>query len=161
MSDSPNWITARDAALAEKHEDELAGVHSCVGVGIGDDGRDEGHTDNLSDGVLAQFAVLAEFAPVNVRLDEKCANAAAHDAETDERDQLDEDPRFVVLDEEEHRVLVAEGVDGAENESGDEGAEERPPERLQREVVRDFLQAEQNSTNRRTEGDGHAGRGCC
>lgn len=60
----------------------------------------------------------------------------AYNAEADEGDELEEDPGLVVLHEEQHRVLVAEWVDGTQDERRDQRAEERTPQSLQREVVR-------------------------
>lgn len=59
----------------------------------------------------------------------------AYNPKAHEGNKLEEDPGLVVLHEEQHRVLVAEGVDGAQDEGRDECAEERAPQRLQREVV--------------------------
>ena len=39
-------------------------------------------------------------------------------------------------------MLVAERVNGLQDEGGDQRAEERPPERLQRKVVAHFFEAE-------------------
>ena len=36
-------------------------------------------------------------------------------------------------------MVVAEGIDGAQDESGDQGAEKWPPQRLQGEVVTHLL----------------------
>ena len=55
--------------------------------------------------------------------------------EQDERDEFDEVPGVVVLYVEHHQVVVAEGVEGTQHEGRGEGAEERPPEGLQGEVV--------------------------
>ena len=92
--------------------------------------------------VLPKLRILPEPAPRDVTADEDCADDAPDDTEEEEGEKLDEYPRVVVLDVEEDRVLVAERVDGLQDEGGDQRAEERPPERLQREVVAHFLQAE-------------------
>lgn len=149
--DSPYRITAWNSALTEQEEDQFAGVHSGVRIGKRDDGCDECDAENFSDWELTQLAVLTVLAPVNVCLNEKRADASAHDSQTDEWNQLNEDPRLVVLDEEQHRVFVAERVDGTEDESSDERTKERSPKCLQRKVIRNFLQAEEHTTYGRSE----------
>ena len=58
-----------------------------------------------------------------------------YDPQENEGHQFDEYPGLVVLHVEEHGMLVAKGVDGAEDKSGHQGRKEGAPERLQREVV--------------------------
>jgi hypothetical protein len=60
------------------------------------------------------------------------------DSKSDERDQLEENPRFVVLHVKEYRVLVTEGIDRSQYKSGDQRAEERSPQRFQREIIADL-----------------------
>ena len=91
---------------------------------------------------MSELRIFPEPAPRNVAPNEDGADDAPDDAEQQEGEQLDEYPRVVVLDVEEDRVLVAERVDGLQDEGGDQSAEEGPPERLQREVVAHFLEAE-------------------
>ena len=92
--------------------------------------------------VLPKLRILPEPAPRDVTADKDCADNAPDDTEEEEGEKLDEYPRIVVLDVEEDRVLVAERVNGLQDEGGDQRAEERSPERLKREVVAHFLEAE-------------------
>jgi len=61
--------------------------------------------------------------------------AYSENPEDSEGDQLEEDPRFVVLDVEEHRVLVAVRIDGTDDEGGDQGAEKGTPQSFHWKVV--------------------------
>lgn len=56
-----------------------------------------------------------------------CEVSHPNNTEAHKRDQLEEDPRLVVLHKEQHRVLVPERVDGAQDERRDQRAEERTP----------------------------------
>ena len=69
--------------------------------------------------VLPKLRILPEPAPRDVAADEDGPDDAPDDAEEEEGEKLDEYPRIVVLDVEEDRVLVAERVDGLQDEGGD------------------------------------------
>ena len=66
-----------------------------------------------------------------IRTDPKCP-------QENEGDEFLEGPLLIVVNVEHHEVVVAERIDGAQDERGDEGAEERPPQRLERKVVTDL-----------------------
>ena len=66
-----------------------------------------------------------------IRTDPKCP-------QENEGDEFLEGPLLIVVNVEHHEVIVAERIDGAQDERGDEGAEERPPQRLERKVVTDL-----------------------
>ena len=89
--------------------------------------------------VLAELRIFPEPTPRNVAPNEDSADDAANDTEHQEWKELDEDPRVVVLDVKEDRVLVPERVYGLQDEGSDERAEKRSPEGFQREVVANFL----------------------
>lgn len=110
---------------------------------------------------MAKFAEFAETAPPQIPLDEQCSDDTlwtsektiniwlktavphkltyAHNAKHNERHQFEENPWLVVFDKEEYGVLIAEWIDRAQNEGGDQGTEEGPPQRFKREIVRNFF----------------------
>ena len=141
-------VLVGDAALGEQEVDQLAGVHPGVLVGECKEGRDTGDHNDLNNRVLTELGGLAELAPVDICTDEETAKEATNNTEEEERDQLEEEPGFVVLDIEEDAVLVSEGVDGLKNKSSDQGAEERSPECLEGEILAHLLKTEKNTTNK-------------
>lgn len=71
---SPQVVVVGHPTLREQEVNEVGGVHTRVGVGIGDEGGDKGHNEDLQPGVLAHEGCLTETAPLDVELDEQHAN---------------------------------------------------------------------------------------
>lgn len=61
-----------------------------------------------------------------------------YNAQSDKGDQLEEDPRLVVFDVEEDGVLVPEWIYASQDEGRHQGAEKRPPQRFQGEIIADL-----------------------
>lgn len=158
--DSPYRVATWNSALTEEQENQLAGIHASVRIWESNDGGDERDTENFSDWILAELAVLAELAPEDVGFDEESSDTSTDDSKSNEGNQLDKDPGLVVFDEKEDGMFIAEWIDRSQDESSNEGAEERSPKGLEREIVRNLFQTEENTTDWSTEGNRNASRRC-
>lgn len=87
------------------------------------------------DRVLAEACRLAPPAPSDVGSDEEGAPEASENSQKDERDELKQVPRRVVLHVEQYQTAVTKRVDGAQDEGCHQGGKEGAPQRLEREVV--------------------------
>lgn len=85
--------------------------------------------------VLTEACRLAPPAPRNVGSDEEGAPQASENSQKDERDELKQVPRRVVLNVEQHQSAVTKRVDGAQDKGRHQGSEEGAPQCLEREVV--------------------------
>lgn len=97
--------------MTEQQKYQLAHIQTGVRIRIRYDGGDQRHNQNFSDWILAQFAELTKPAPIQVALNEYCADNAAHYAQSHKRYQLKEYPRFIVFHVEQHRMFVAKWID--------------------------------------------------
>lgn len=80
--------------------------------------------------MLTEACRLAPPAPSDVGSDEERSPEASEDSQQDERDELKQVPRRVVLHVEQHQAAVTKWVDGAQDEGGHQGSEEGAPECL-------------------------------
>lgn len=122
-------------AVIEQLGNELARALARVGVGVGDDGGDGGHRDDLQHRVLAQPGGLAPPAPGDVAADEERPPQAPEDAQQDEGEELGHVPGRVIFHVEEDEAAVPKRVDGSQCEGRHQGREEGPPQGLQGEIV--------------------------
>lgn len=92
---------------------------------------------NISSSIwaLTKASRLAPPAPRNVGSNEEGPPEATKHSQKDERDELKQVPRCVVLNIEQHQAAVTKRVDGAQDEGCHEGSKKWAPQRLEREVV--------------------------
>lgn len=132
-------------AVIEQLRNELARAPARVGVGVGDDGSDGGHHDDLQHRVLPQLGGFAPPAPGDVAADEERPPQAPEHPQQDEGEELGHVPGRVILHVEENETAVPKGVDGSQREGRHQGREKGPPQSLQGEVVTDLGRTSGNS----------------
>ena len=120
----PKIVVVCNSALAKEQINEPGGAHPRVRIGVGENGVDERKHHHLRDWVLADARLLSVAGPPNVAADKQSANEASNGSQQNEWDQFEKYPRLVVLDVEKDRVLVSVRIDGADDESRDQGAKE-------------------------------------
>lgn len=125
-------------AVIEQLRNELARAPARVGVGVGDDGSDGCHCDDLQHRVLPQPGGFAPPAPGDVAADEQCSPQAPEDPKQDEGEEFSHVPGRVIFHIKENKAAVPKGVDGPQREGCHQGRKEGPPQGLQGEVVTDL-----------------------
>lgn len=119
---------------------ELARAPARVGIGVGDDGGDSGHHNDLQHWVLPQLGGFTPPAPGDVAADEEGSPQAPKHPQQDEGEELGHVPGCVIFHVKENKAAVPKGVDGSQRESRHQGCEKGPPQGLQGKVVTDLGQ---------------------
>jgi hypothetical protein len=122
-------------------------------------GREGGHKEHLEDRVTREPSALAHLpAPDDVEAREERAVQATEETKKDEHRKL---PIVVLLSvrhgEQDDRAIPVR-VEGAKRDRRDGCTPEGAPHDLGWEVVRHFLEREEDTADRCAEGHGHAGR---
>lgn len=117
-------------AVIEELGYELTRAAARVGVGVGDDGSDGGHRDDLQHRVLPQLGGFAPPAPGDVAADEQGSPQAPEDPKQDEGEELGHVPGRVILHIEEDEAAVPKGIDGSQREGCHQGRKKGPPQGL-------------------------------
>lgn len=138
----------QNPTVVEELRNQLAGAHSGVLVGEGQNGRDRGHHEHLQHGVFTKLGRLASPAPGNVAANEERSPKPTKYSQKDERHKLQKMPRHVKLHVEENQAAVPERVDGAQGERSHQSSEEGAPQRLERKVVTDLKKENQSRFSR-------------
>lgn len=121
--------------VIEQLRNELARALACVGVGVGDDGCDGSHHNDLQHRVLPQLGGFAPPAPGDVAADKEGSPQAPKDPQQDEGEELGHVPGRVIFHIKENKAAVPKGIDGSQCEGRHQGRKKGPPQGLQGKVV--------------------------
>ena len=130
ITDSIQLGGLKGPTIIEELGNELACAAACVGVGVGNNGGDGSHRDDLQHWVLPQLGGLAPPAPGDVAADEEGPPQAPEDPKQDEGEELSHVPGRVILHVEEDEAAVPEWIDGSQREGCHQGRKKGPPQGL-------------------------------
>lgn len=107
----------KSPTVVKQLRNELTGTLTSVRIGIGDDGSDGCHHNDLQHWILPQSGSFTPPAPGNVAACEEGSPQTPKDSKQDEREEFGHIPGCMILHIKENQATISKGVDGAQCES--------------------------------------------